>query len=37
MVSQEEDIFSVTIDLPHGERLGLVLAGGVDTPIEIKK
>ncbi|KAL5261123.1 hypothetical protein ACHWQZ_G006983 [Mnemiopsis leidyi] len=37
MISQEEDIFSVTIDLPQGERLGLVLAGGVDTPIEIKK
>jgi len=36
MVSQEEDIFSVTIDVPQGERLGLLLAGGGDSPIEIK-
>ena len=36
MLSQEEDIFSVTIDVPQGERLGLLLAGGVDCPIEIK-
>ena len=36
MMSQEEEIFSVTIDVPHGERLGLLLAGGIDSPIEIK-
>jgi len=35
-MSQEEEIFSVTIDVPHGERLGLLLAGGIDSPIEIK-
>lgn len=34
--SYEEDIFSVTIDVTHGERLGLLLAGGLESPIEIK-
>ena len=31
-----EDIFSVTIDVKQGERLGLSLVGGTDSPIEIK-
>ena len=31
-----EDIFSVNIDVSQGERLGILLAGGNGTPIQIK-